>query len=211
MTAQDTQQEQTKNATTPADAAKPVSDTPAQTEHEETIPASRFAGVVKQASEQKARADAALAKLAEIEAKAAAEAEAKAKANGEFEKLLSARDAELAALRTEAATVKAALRESNVRQRLVTAGLDATNELALDGALLRLRDVADDGLDEAIAAMRKSHAALFAPPTAPVRSGSVGTVDTKQKPLSERLRSTDPKVRLAAADEQLRLIATGAN
>jgi colicin import membrane protein len=132
-------------------------------------------------------------------AKAAEEAEAKKR--GDFEKLISERDEQIAALR--AAEQRQARELISALARAELHGLD---ELQLRGALTMIQaDMKSEDVPAWAAKFREEHAANFAAPTpAGVRAGTSGEpMRGASGDLRSRLKSADPAIKEAALRERL--------
>lgn len=132
-----------------------------------------------------------------------AETERKALANQEYEKVIAARDADIAARDQKLAELERKNLVGTVERMLLSSG--ATDDLYREGIMARFdRDKPED-LNAWIAKQKQDHPKAFANSQSPISSGAPGNVaGGATNTLEQRLKSDEPKVKKAAASEKMR-------
>lgn len=134
-------------------------------------------------------------------------AEEEAKQRGEYEKLISDRDAKLKEMADTVATKERALIAAEVKGQL--AGL---NKLELAGALASMpADLAADKVGEWVELFKAENKDLFTKAPVGVGAGAAGEPHRGQpnSDLRSRLQSDNPAIKRAAAVEEAQQLATG--
>lgn len=149
--------------------------TPATQESDEKqVPYSRFKGLQSQASQMKAELESYRKAEADRAEKARIDSEKKAIEAQEFEKVLKAREEEIAKYKAEVESVKAKERRARVEKTLIQSG--ATNPLIIEGLIAKLHSdaVEDDALDDWIASQKAAFPDSFRGAHAPAMAAHVG-------------------------------------